>query len=286
MGHAHPPRPPHGRGRACRPTRSGARLPRTRAGAAAWGLLRPLLVRGEERGRRELNGARRRVGLPALAHTHGGISRELALVATFPQLEYPRHDRDPVREGDRAAAVGAPVRRGRAAAGRRAARAGGAEHVAGPGPPHARARRWRASRTSRSGCSRPPTAAAPPRAAADPGQRTRGRLALLRAHDAALRRRGLPRRPRHRRPRAGERRAGGRLPRGGRHGRERGAGRLGGLRGLPAPPAGHARAGSGWRCARCWPSRSYAERAAELRDWSGRHDGGELAAEAVEQLVA
>jgi UDP:flavonoid glycosyltransferase YjiC (YdhE family) len=30
------------------------------------------------------------VGLPPLPHVHGGISRELALVATFPQLEYPR----------------------------------------------------------------------------------------------------------------------------------------------------------------------------------------------------
>jgi UDP:flavonoid glycosyltransferase YjiC (YdhE family) len=56
-----------------------------------WGLWRPLLGRGEERGRRELNEARRRVGLPPLDHPHGGISRELALVATFPQLEYPRH---------------------------------------------------------------------------------------------------------------------------------------------------------------------------------------------------
>jgi MGT family glycosyltransferase len=73
----------------------GARLPRTKPGAAAWGLLRPLLARGEERGRRELNGARRRVGLPELAHAHGGISHQLAIVATFPQLEYPRHDRDP-----------------------------------------------------------------------------------------------------------------------------------------------------------------------------------------------
>ncbi len=73
----------------------GARLPRTRIGASAWGLLRPLLARGEERGRRELNDARRMVGLPDLQHTHGGISRELALVATFPQLEYPRHDRHP-----------------------------------------------------------------------------------------------------------------------------------------------------------------------------------------------
>ncbi len=73
----------------------GARLPRTKVGAAGWGLLRPLLARGEERGRRELNGARRRVGLAELDYAHGGISRELALVATFPQLEYPRYDRDP-----------------------------------------------------------------------------------------------------------------------------------------------------------------------------------------------
>jgi UDP:flavonoid glycosyltransferase YjiC (YdhE family) len=49
------------------------------------------VARGLERGRRELNETRARVGLPALEHVHGGISRELALVATFPQLEYPRH---------------------------------------------------------------------------------------------------------------------------------------------------------------------------------------------------
>ncbi len=73
----------------------GARLPRTRAGAALWALLRPLLARGEERGRRELNGARRRVGLAPLEHSHGGISRQLALVATFPQLEYPRYEPSP-----------------------------------------------------------------------------------------------------------------------------------------------------------------------------------------------
>lgn len=73
----------------------GARLPRTRAGAAAWGLAEPILSRGQEQGRRELNGARERVGLPPLEHTHGGISRELAIVATYPQLEYPRHERQP-----------------------------------------------------------------------------------------------------------------------------------------------------------------------------------------------
>ena len=69
----------------------GARFPRTAVGSAMWALWRPLLGRGEERGRVELNEARRRVGLPPLDRPHGGISRELALVATFPQLEYPRH---------------------------------------------------------------------------------------------------------------------------------------------------------------------------------------------------
>ncbi len=73
----------------------GARLPRTSLGEVGWELLRPLLAKGEERGRRELNGARERVGLAPLEHADGGLSRELTLVATFPQLEYPRRDRDP-----------------------------------------------------------------------------------------------------------------------------------------------------------------------------------------------
>jgi len=72
------------------PYSAGARLPRTRLGAALWSAARPLLSRGELRGREELNGARARVGLPPLDHVHGGISRQLALIATFPQLEYPR----------------------------------------------------------------------------------------------------------------------------------------------------------------------------------------------------
>ena len=68
----------------------GAVYPRTRAGKRLWRLARQLLMRGEQQGREELNGARARVGLPPLEHVHGGISRRLALVATFPQLEYPR----------------------------------------------------------------------------------------------------------------------------------------------------------------------------------------------------
>jgi UDP:flavonoid glycosyltransferase YjiC (YdhE family) len=68
----------------------GARLPRTAAGRWMWRHAQRPVSSGLERGRRELNETRARLGLPALAHVHGGISRQLALVATFPQLEYPR----------------------------------------------------------------------------------------------------------------------------------------------------------------------------------------------------
>jgi UDP:flavonoid glycosyltransferase YjiC (YdhE family) len=68
----------------------GARLPRTAAGRRLWRVAQHPVQRGLERGRRELNETRARLGLAPHAHVHGGISRELALVATFPQLEYPR----------------------------------------------------------------------------------------------------------------------------------------------------------------------------------------------------
>jgi UDP:flavonoid glycosyltransferase YjiC (YdhE family) len=68
----------------------GARLPRTGVGRALWRRFEPLLSGGLEQGREQLNDSRARVGLPPLDHVHGGISRELAIVATFPQLEYPR----------------------------------------------------------------------------------------------------------------------------------------------------------------------------------------------------
>jgi UDP:flavonoid glycosyltransferase YjiC (YdhE family) len=68
----------------------GAMPPRHPLSRAAWKLFSPLVGAGLERGRRELNETRRRLGLPPLAHAHGGISRELCLVATFPRLEYPR----------------------------------------------------------------------------------------------------------------------------------------------------------------------------------------------------
>jgi UDP:flavonoid glycosyltransferase YjiC (YdhE family) len=73
----------------------GAVYPRTRAGARLWRTARPLLMRGEQQGRAELNETRARVGLPPLAHVQGGTSRRLALVATLPQLEYPRRLNEP-----------------------------------------------------------------------------------------------------------------------------------------------------------------------------------------------
>jgi len=68
----------------------GARLPRTAIGRALWRSAQVPVRRGLEQGRVELNRTRERLGLAPLDHVHGGISRELALVATFPQLEYPR----------------------------------------------------------------------------------------------------------------------------------------------------------------------------------------------------
>jgi MGT family glycosyltransferase len=65
----------------------GARPARTPLGRAAWRALRHPFARGLSRGRDELNGARQRLGLAPLPHVHGGISRQLCLVATLPALE-------------------------------------------------------------------------------------------------------------------------------------------------------------------------------------------------------
>jgi UDP:flavonoid glycosyltransferase YjiC (YdhE family) len=73
----------------------GARRPRSAAGRRLWSAADRVTARGLELGRAELNETRVRLGLPPLAHVHGGISRSLCLVATFPQLEYPR----PARRG-------------------------------------------------------------------------------------------------------------------------------------------------------------------------------------------
>lgn len=68
----------------------GALAPRTGAGRALWRGALPLLLGGLRRGRDELNRSRERVGLRPTERFHAGISERLALVATFPQLEYAR----------------------------------------------------------------------------------------------------------------------------------------------------------------------------------------------------
>lgn len=68
----------------------GLRTPRTPLGRGVWRAGQRALRVGLEQGREDLNRQRRRLGLPPLERFHGGISPELALVATYPLLEYPR----------------------------------------------------------------------------------------------------------------------------------------------------------------------------------------------------
>lgn len=68
----------------------GARRPRTPVGAALWRQTDRVVAIGLERGRREFNACRARLGLPPRPWPHTGLSRSLTLVATLPQLEYPR----------------------------------------------------------------------------------------------------------------------------------------------------------------------------------------------------
>jgi MGT family glycosyltransferase len=68
----------------------GARLPRTGAGRALWRRVDRFVQSGLEQGREQLNETRARLGLPPREYVHNGISRELCLLATLPQLEYPR----------------------------------------------------------------------------------------------------------------------------------------------------------------------------------------------------
>ena len=74
----------------------GALPPRTAVGRKFWSMTDSLLHRGLERGRSDLNAQREIVGLPPTSRFHGGISPELAMVTTYPQLEYPREWPDSV----------------------------------------------------------------------------------------------------------------------------------------------------------------------------------------------
>ncbi len=68
----------------------GLQPPRTPVGRAVWRAGQRALNIGLEQGRDDLNRQRARLGLPPVNRFHGGISPDLALVGTFPQLEYPR----------------------------------------------------------------------------------------------------------------------------------------------------------------------------------------------------
>src|SRR5215207_10122308 len=75
----------------------GMRPPRTVVGRLGWRAMGPLLGMGLRRGRDDLNETRGRLGLGPIERFHGGISERLAIVATFPQLEYPREWPEHVR---------------------------------------------------------------------------------------------------------------------------------------------------------------------------------------------
>jgi UDP:flavonoid glycosyltransferase YjiC (YdhE family) len=68
----------------------GARPPRTAIGQRFWSALARPVEAGLRRGRAELNDARAKLGLPPVSRLYGGLSDELCIVGTFPQLEYPR----------------------------------------------------------------------------------------------------------------------------------------------------------------------------------------------------
>ena len=68
----------------------GARRPRTEVGRTLWRVFDRPVRAGLAAGRRQLNQARHRLGLSPVEEYHGGLSRQLTMVATLPQLEYPR----------------------------------------------------------------------------------------------------------------------------------------------------------------------------------------------------
>jgi MGT family glycosyltransferase len=68
----------------------GLRPPRTPLGRGVWRAGQRALNIGLAQGREDLNKQRTRLGLAPTERFHGGISPDLALVGTFPQLEYPR----------------------------------------------------------------------------------------------------------------------------------------------------------------------------------------------------
>lgn len=68
----------------------GRRAPRTPLGRLGWRLAQPWTGKRPERERQELNAVRGELGMAPLERLYGGLSEELVMVSTVPQLEYPR----------------------------------------------------------------------------------------------------------------------------------------------------------------------------------------------------
>ena len=123
----------------------GARLPRTAAGRALWRWGNRRFVQGSlEEGRDQYNETRRRLGLEPLPFVHTALSRELTLVGTLPQLEYPR-DWEPWVKVVGPLQWEPPGERVDPPPGQRAGRARRALDLAGPRALACSAPRWRVS---------------------------------------------------------------------------------------------------------------------------------------------
>ncbi len=217
VGDARPARPAHPRARGCRPSRSvPACRARGRDGSSGARSTRSCAA-GSSRDASSSTSARRRVGLPPLAHFHGGISRQLALVATFPQLEYPRPDREPWVTVTGPLMWEQPYERDDPPP--------GDAPLVLVAPSTSQDPDQRMLRAALEGLAGEPVRVLattnrrpPPRPIEVPAERHARRLGLLRADDAALRRGHLPcgARNAHARPERGG--AGRRLPGRGRHG--------------------------------------------------------------------
>ena len=219
---------------ATRSTRSarGSRAPRPGAALWRWGNRR--FVQGSlEEGRDQYNETRRRLGLEPLPYVHTALSRELTMVGTLPQLEYPRDWEPWVKvvgplqwepPGER---VDPPPGRG---------------PVVLVAPSTSQDPSHRLLRAALEGLAGAPVRVIatyngrePKRADHGAGQRRARAVAVVLEDDAAVRRGRAPRRPRDARARAGRGLRGRGVPGGRRHERERRAGRLGRRRGADPP---------------------------------------------------
>ena len=213
----------------------GARLPRTRFGRELWRWGNRRFVEGSlETGRDQYNETRARLGLAPLPYVHTALSRELTMVGTLPQLEYPRRWEPWVR-------VVGPLQW--EPPGERVEPPPGSGPVVLIAPSTSQDPSHSLLRASLAGLADAPVRVIAtyngrePSSPIDvPGERGAGAVAVVLEDDAAVRRGRAARRPRDAGAGAGGRLLGGGLPGGGRHERERRAGGLGRPRGA-APDA-------------------------------------------------